>query len=775
MSEKGGIARVGNMDTKHNQRFGHRFGFLCGLLLAVWWAVGTTCAAWTPSFSQKPRTAATNTVSTNAVVELPPADPNLVDVQAESLSYDSKRNLIVASGDVRVTKGLDSVEADYAEVDTAKETVYGKGNLVVRYQGHEWRGDEANFNFKTGIGDFGSFSLRKEPYTIIARESQREDDRHLYLSGVILTTCEPDDPEYSVRAAWATLEDESIIRAAHVRFNLGPVPFFYFPYIKANVHWFDNIELTPGYSSSMGAFLLVGYRHSFNDTWMCRTHVDPRTRRGVGLGEDIIWEDPDGMYEGMLRVYYIDDKKPWRSDEQQAEREEILDDSHRYWIHFNDRHNATMRDYLLTELNYVRDPWMLYDFFDNEYQKNVQPENRITLTHRGDLFTAGIGVVMRLNDFYNNVSRLPEASLDINRQQIFNTPFYYESASTMGLLKMEYSKYGKYAELDDYDAFRIDTKHMVYWPMRHFGFLSIVPRGGYRGTYYSKTIESTTVTNVVAVTEEETGLIIGTTNQVETLYSDGPGIWRNLPEVGGEASFSAFGVLMDGPTGIEEDKGLRHVAEPYLDYTLRFEPNITPDELWQFDAVDELDKENTLVLGMRNYLQTKRNSLLHNLAYVDVYTPLNMDADKEEDEETFHQVGGKIELMPFTPFFWNAKGLYDVQNEEIYTLDTQLGLDVEGIFRGSADYRYKLDKRESVAADVSFFPEQKWEARVYARVDLEENNLEEHSYYLIHRTRCLGIGLGVRIRPEYGEDGEDDYTVWFRLWPLAFPQFFSDV
>ena len=66
-------------------------------------------------------------------------------------------------------------------------------------------------------------------------------------------------------------------------------------------------------------------------------------------------------------------------------------------------------------------------------------------------------------------------------------------------------------------------------------------------------------------------------------------------------------------------------------------------------------------------------------------------------------------------------------------------------------------------------------ARVYARMDLEESNLEEHSYYVIHRTRCLGLGLGVRIRPEEAADGDDNYTVWFRIWPLAIPGFSSSL
>jgi hypothetical protein len=93
---------------------------------------------------------------------------------------------------------------------------------------------------------------------------------------------------------------------------------------------------------------------------------------------------------------------------------------------------------------------------------------------------------------------------------------------------------------------------MIYWPTRQFGFLSLMPRAGYRGTYYSKTKVDAVVTNVVAVTNE-LGAVIGTTNQIEELVRDGDAVWRSLPELGLETSFKAFGDLYHGPTGIEED------------------------------------------------------------------------------------------------------------------------------------------------------------------------------------------------------------------------------
>lgn len=727
-----------------------------GLALCLAWVASAACGQQ-PVVQPRP----------GAALTAAPA-AGLIDIQADDLSYDAARRLVIARGNVKVTRGTDSVAADYAEVDTTAEQVHARGNIVIQYLGNQWQGQEATYNFKTGAGDFGAFEAYAPPYYITAADSRRLSLNMTELSGVTLSTCEPGDSEYSVRASSASLENNRILRAKNVRFHLGPVPFFWFPYVKANLDSFANFEFTPGYSSDMGAFLLTAYNYPLNDVFATHTHFDVRQKRGLGVGEDLSWKDPAGDYAGQLRLYYANDRNPWRDEAERVEREALID-SNRYWLRLQDRHNLTDRDYLISGLNYVSDPWMLSDFFDDEYQKNVQPENRVTLSHNGGRYTAGVGLNLRLNDFYGNVNRLPEVFFNVNRQQILDTPLFYESDNTLSYLDRVYPD-GSTSE--DYNAFRLDTRHMVYWPTRPFGFLSLIPRAGYRGTYYSKTRESSTVTNVVAVTNAA-GQVVGTTNVAETLVRDGSAVWRNLPELGMETSFKAFGDLYRGPTGLEEDEDLRHIAEPYANYTLRLEPNVLPEELWQFDAVDQLDERNDLLLGMRNYLQTKRRGGPHNLVYADVFTTLLMDP--AEDEDALNDIGFKFELRPWSWFSWDFDGTYDTQDSGILTFNTQAQVSQPELYTFGLDYRFKRDTRQAIAGDLTLFPEQRWSARVYARMDLEESNLEEHSYYLVHRTRCLGLGLGVRIRPEQASGGDDDYTVWFRIWPLALPNFASAI
>ena len=687
----------------------------------------------------------------------------MVDVKADRLSYDAARKVIVARGNVRVSRGADWVTCDAADVDTRAQIVAAKGNIELHYGDNVWRGDEATYNFRTGEGDFGQFDLYAPPWHVLAEKSKRVSESMVELEDVMLTSCEPDKPEYSVRASRASLESNRVVRARNVRFHLGAVPFFWFPYAKGDVRNFANFEFTPGYRSKMGVFLLTTYNYPLDDVWTTHTHLDLRSKRGVAVGEDLEWADPDGTYAGMLKLYYANDQELWRNEDQRAEREGMIDPD-RYWVRLTDRHNLSDRDYFIMPAHYLSDKWLLHDFFDDEYQKNVQPENRVTLMHRGDRYSAGLELNARLNDFYNNVNRLPEAFLDFNRQQVFGTPVYYEGENTATYLETVYR--ASTNSPADYDAFRVDTRHQISLPLRAMGFLSIVPRAGYRGTYYSKTKETQVVTNVVAVTDE-TGTVTGVTNKTQKLVSDGDAIWRNLPEVGAETSFKAFGELDRGPMGLEDgDRDLRHVFEPYADYTLRFEPNVEPSELWQFDEIDKLDEANTIRLGLRNYLQTRRKGATHDLVYADMW--VDFDLDPEEDEETFDSFGFKTELRPWSWLSWDASGVYDNNKSEIEQLKTRVNIKADDWFRLGVDYRYQVDTREQIAGDLRILPEARWSARLYARMDIQESHLDEHSYYIIHRTDCLGIGVGLRIRPDDDGPGEADYTVWLRLWPLVF-------
>jgi lipopolysaccharide assembly outer membrane protein LptD (OstA) len=682
-----------------------------------------------------------------------------VDVRADELEYEASQKLMTARGRVVVTRDKDILKADYMTIRTDTQDAHAVGNVVFEREGNVWKGDEISYNFKDRTGNFGRFNASIAPFFIRAENSKRATPDEFVLHNATITTCEGDRPDVYLKAREARVIKQNKIVARGVVFYVGAVPIFYAPKWTHDIKG-DNktdIDFVPGYGSRVGAYLLTAYNYRMECGVKASTHLDYRTKRGVGVGQDFSWGDPDLPHRGEVKTYYANDSSPMeRRSENERKNLEGLVDSDRYRVRLSDVHDLSDRDYAVTELNYLSDPAVLEDFFDDEFRHNVQPENRITLAHRADKFIAGLELNKRLNDFYDNVDRLPEATLDVPRLPLGESPFYYESHNAASFLKKEFADK---SNQDSYDAFRLDSAHKVFYPSKHFGFLNVIPRTGYRGTYYSKTIENGTVTNLV--TTMGTNGVVSASNQVVSAAADTGSDLRNLYELGFETSFKSFGVLDNGWLN-RDDQGLRHVVEPYLDYTYIPEPNLTPDQLLQFDDVDTLDKRNDVLLGVRNKLQTKRKGRAHDLVDMNVWSTYYVEKPRGASND-FSDIFFKTELRLLDWLPIDFKGSYDQYEGQVDTFDTQVSVLWPDQTRLGLDYRYANNSYDQLASELTLFPNRIWSLNAYGRYSLETRQVEEQSYFVEHKGRCVGWGVGFK-------EIDDDFQVWLRFWLIAFPK-----
>ncbi len=688
-----------------------------------------------------------------------------IEVSADQLEYEADKKLMTGRGHVLVKQGADKLTGDFMTVRTDTQEAHAIGNVVFEREGKIWRGDDMTYNFKTRTGNFGSFEAYVEPFYVRAKDSQKVSDEEFILQKATITTCEGERPEFSVRAREARViqgKDGRTIKARGVVFFLGVVPIFYVPVWSRNLDSdTSNIDLVPGYSSRMGGYLLTAYNYRLNRSLRAATHLDYRGYRGFGVGQDFLWGDPNLSFRGSLQGYYADDEHPFRrrSKSQQEDLKDLVTND-RYRLRLFDLHKLSDRDYLNTELNYLSDPLVLDDFFQEEYRSGVQPENRIALVHRGDNFQASVTLNKRLNDFYDNVDRLPEAALDVNRIRLGESPFFYESHNTAAWLQRVFPED---SSRTNYDAFRIDSQHTIYYPGKYFGFLVVTPRAGYRATYYSSTIQERTITNVISTVD--TNGIVSVTNDVQTLEDELGSDLRNVYELGFETSFKSFKVLHNGWLS-QDDQGLRHVVEPYARHTYIPEPNVLPENLLQFDSVDEVDKQHDVRFGVRNKLQTKRRQQVHDLVDFNVWTTYLIERD--EDANEFGDLNNKTELRLADWVSIDFDVAYDMYESLLKTFNSQIALISRDESRLGIEYRYKEGSRDQVAAETTLFPNSKWSFNAYGRYAIDRAQMDEHSYFIQHKTKCLGMGLG--YRQIFREDEKDDIQVWFRLWLLALPK-----
>lgn len=703
-----------------------------------------------------------------------------VDITAQSMEYNRARNLIIASGNVVIVREDEELRADSVQVNTVTHDVDAQGNVVFTKQKSVWRGGRMRYNYVTGAWRTGEFDAYFEPFFVNAAAAEMTNKVEYVLKDATVSTCTnpPAHRHYTFSCGSLRIAPGNRMIGRHAVVRLGGIPVFYTPF------WYRSLSdravgfsAEAGYRNRMGAFLLTSTKYWMSSHLRGITQLDYRTERGPAIGQEVGWFLGDNGGNGRLYGYYLNDDGVSSDDHYE---DSDLVDSQRYRFRLQHSQSFTTRDYFLADANYLSDPFVMEDFFDSEYRNSYQPQNFATVTHRGDEWTLGASVYKRLNDFYTAVDRVPEVALDINRQRLGESPLYYESRTAVGYFEKVNDEN---TEAEDYSAGRLDTLHKLYWPTRHFGFLNVIPRAGYRATYYSDTVKSSVSTQVVTVVT--TNLVTGAdgsttpvltsatrTNAVTTMTARGSDV-RSLAELGLETSFRAFKVLSNDENIF--GTGLRHVVEPYANYTLIPEPNLKPDDLYQFDNVDQLDKENTMAMGVRNQLQTKQGPRVDSIMDLDVFTTYDLD---DEDDRPFYNTGLKSEfhLTPECQVFMD--GMYDVNDSELDVFNTRVRLS-GAVWKADVEHRYRLgddagnETSNLLAADVSYAPNIKWQFGLYDRYELEQSQLEEQGVYVTRALDCLAFRVGGSYLPSYtrddGTERGEDFRVSFQMWLTALP------
>ena len=701
------------------------------------------------------------------------ADPRGVPLttKADKISYDRGKGLIDATGHVVVRKGDQELSADTVLVDMTTEDVDAVGNVVLRRPGEVWRGDRLRYNFRTSELATDEFSGNADPFQLVWEKAEKDADRTYLLRRAKVTTCTNEHPHchYHIQARKVIVVPDDHLKAYGTVWYLGRVPLMYLPFWYKNLDGSASFRVTPGYNSRMGFFLLNSYRYRLDRNLRAETHLDYRARRGLGVGQDFKWRGPDRRWRGEMSIYYADDQEPVDDDEDAASADI---DSQRFRLLFRHAYTATDRDQIRLQANYLSDTDVLEDFFEDEYRENSEPENYMVYTHRGDGYSASLVLRSRLNDFFPYVNRTPEGSVDFMRQPILETPFYYEGRTAAAILDRVWEAGSANR---DYTVLRIDTGHMFYRPAKFFGFLNVIPRVGYRGTYYSQTLgmetrrytDTTVATNTVTASDGSASNVVTTTRRTytEPVEVDKGGGLRSRVELGLEASFKAFKVW--------EEQGFfyRHVVEPYADYAFVPQPSLTPDELYQFDSVDTLDKEHWVRPGVRNKLQVKRDGRAYDLIDLDLWTRYRLETNEGEDSLDVLVLDAQ-----FTPDDWLRIDLdaeYNLADSLLARINSRVTLTESDLWRAVLEYRYINGESSLMIADATYSPNQRWGFNLYGRYEQEENRAEEYGGYVRRTLDCMVVKTGLGMMPGYersdGTERDDEWRFILEMWLTAFP------
>jgi len=717
----------------------------------------------------------------------------------------------IAEDNVQIHYGEYSIYCDYAEYNPETRDVLLVGNIRVYTPQQVLTGQRSLFNLETKQMRALELSGSNDPMFFHAFNFRALSQREFRVKDGVFTTDDNSQPDFHVKTRSMRIYAEDRVVISNSTLYIGQTPIFWFPYLFANINN-TGFQFLPGYDSRWGAYLLTAYSFPVVTGVTATAKVEYRDKFGpsIGLDLDMLYGKDNRSY-GKLRSDYVFETTDVTSIDAPGEPAETRTTS-RYRVSFQQRLFLTDDIYATADINVLSDVDFLEDFYPAEFRVDPQPDNVLAVTKWNEFYTLNLLARWQVNDFQDVTERLPEFVFDFKQLEFFGTPVNYDGETGVANLRRMFSNNPSSGETEfpDYGAVRFDTYHQWSLPKTLFGWLSLSPRVGIRGTYYSESGSFVNQTGGDTAIDPVTGELTVINPQIESSPLNNPSptlqnkgaVFRAVANYGFEAStkFSkAFEKIQSRWLGLD---GLRHVVQPYVNYSGVYNFGPSPSDIYQFDrvvestqllplnfpqftAVDSIDTWNIVRIGTRQSLQTRRDDRTLQWFTLDTFMDINLDSPYSDapTSNVFNVIG-------FNPVPWAS-----------LRMETQLPVGSQGFtefntwfsFMPTRDWSLNIGHRyidgNDFFADNSqlnfysyFRLNDHWAFSFYEQYEFNSQILQ-YQRYLIHRDLSSWVAsIGTEIRDNEG--GDRDIGVLFVMTlknapqitlPLAFSQTTSPI
>ena len=681
-------------------------------------------------------------------------DSAKVEAVADNLEYLKNEKKVIAKGNVVITYGDTKLTSDYAEVYTDDKTAFARGHVVV-FQGDTptLQGTECNYDFENGTGEFlNGRSINPPWYGSGAVIRQIREGVRVVEDGSI-TTCNLENPHYSIRAKKATIYEKDKIVAKNVTFYILGKPVFWWPYYIIPLQYGSlPFHASAGYNNKYGAYVELSKGFSINKYAWGEFHADWRKERGFGAGitQDykIETEPEEGVFrrwaDGDITFYWTQDKKaptPGVVDEEGNEnpfsQTEDRDRARLSWRHRTDINPNT---HIILRYHRVADEYFMQDFFEKEHRSSIQPNSFITLTHNTERYGSMIYLTKRMNSFEALVERLPQIRLDWKNQSFFIPRLYNESQISFDNLSKRHGRDSR-----DESVVRSDAYTRWYYPLK-WKEIKFTPNLGFRGTTYTREKQSDN------------------------------GHFRAIVEYGADLRtqfYKTFPVTFD-KFGIEVNH-LRHIFEPSVTYSGVIS-SMSDEKLEHFDYIDTLDDSAKITFGIENRLQTKRviNGVLKRVDIISLNTFLSYEIvplERNGSGANFTDFNGEVTLRPYDWLQYQMRLDVDLDKDYVLSLENDF-LVRKGRYKFLFGHRYVHDVDEHEGGNLFVFETEYiindlWTVGGYVRWDAARNGLEEWQVSASRDLHDFILDFGYNVRDSLIDSTNNQLYFNFRM--KAFP------
>jgi LPS-assembly protein len=524
--------------------------------------------------------------------------------------------LATARDNVAIHIGNTDIYADYAQYNPATHDVELRGHVRIYRDTSLYIAENGIYNTETKKIRSLNTRTESEPYFLTgAHVTSISENGYLIKDGTFTTHDSPKNDFHLHAKTIRVYEDDRVI-FQYVTAYVGKVPVFWWPYLYQSLNDAFSFTISPAYLSSWGPSILTQVTFPITDDIKGRFRLDYRGRRGVAVGFD---STIDYFNDSLarLKTYYLQDQNP-NLNETNIPRKDVP--TGRYRVSLEDTTNFTDDIYGIANITKLSDQFVMQDFFQGEFRIDPVPDNVLAVAKTDPFYTLTAIERFQANEFFTTTERQPEVVLDIKRHGLFGGPIFYEGETGFANLRLQFPQDSGF---ENYGTYRFDTFHQLTYPNTYFGWLSIVPRVGYRGTYYGKTFDLGSTTFIPPSNPLIPNFILPPPTLANPVKFDGD-TFRSVFDTGAEASFKIsqkWESVQSRAVGLD---GLMHVIQPFTDFSYvkedgpnptailgfdRFQPSTQPRALDfpQFTTIDSIADWTVWRVGVRNRLETRRD------------------------------------------------------------------------------------------------------------------------------------------------------------------------
>ena len=698
-----------------------------------------------------------------------------------------ENGVATARDNVAIHVGDTDIYGDFAQYNSRTHEVSVEGHVRIYRDVSIYVAERGVYNIDTKQIRTNKVRTEYHPYFLSGQDVNQRSANVYHVEDATFTTDDSPRPDFHLHARTVRVYEGDHVVFQNVTFYVGKVPIFWWPYMYQSLNDAFSFSIAPADLSSWGPSLLTQITFPIADDIKGRLRLDYRGRRGAAIGfESDIDYGKDKSSNVKLKTYYIDDQHP-DINPTALKRNDVPTD--RYRLSLQDQTNFTKDIYGIVDVTKLSDPFLMQDFYQSEFRINPVPDNVIAVTKIDPFYTLTAIARFQANDFFEQTERLPEVVLDIKRHALFGGPIFYEGETGFADLHRNFAEGSGF---EDYGTTRLDTFHQVLYPNTYFGWLSIVPRAGFRATYYDKTRD---LGNTLFPANEDPlvpDFIPLDPTPKNPVVDAGSGV-RTVFDTGAEASFKISRSWEDVGSRTLGLDGLLHVVQPYTDFSYvrengidpaailefdRFEPStqLRPIDFPNFTSIDSIASWTVWRVGVRNRLETRRDD--QTVTWLELDTFFDVNFDNPYNRRDYSNLFDKLRFTPLPWVSLTIDSQIPALNTGFTEVNTTIAVQPTANLQLSAGHRYLNDnpffEHSSLFVVGGYYRlNDNWGFGFQEQYEGTVGIFQEQRYAIYRDLTNWVASFGAVVRDNTGNKKEYGILLTFTL--KAFPKFGFDL